>query len=104
SGSISYFTELGMGVSLKRISDEMEDIGVHGKGFAYDFGLLAKLPIVDIIEKANGSTVYIGSLRPQFDISAGYSLRNKNDRVEYPSGVEATLDTYTSKGYAVTIG
>ncbi|HDY87211.1 MAG TPA: hypothetical protein ENH82_03730 [bacterium] len=79
--------DIGVGLTIKKLTSKL-GVLPKGKGIAtgtaYDFGILARFPIVDFVKNYSGSKVIFSDyLSPVLDISTGISWNNRGDEVYY---------------------
>ena len=68
--------EVGIGATTKWISSKIDVI--EGSAKAYDFGLLAVVPMVGVLERLTGRELTLNQhLRPQLDIGFGVAWQNR---------------------------
>ena len=68
--------EVGIGATTKWISSKIDVL--EGSAKAYDFGLMAVVPIVGVLERLTGRELILNQhLRPQFDVGFGVAWQNR---------------------------
>lgn len=112
--SIGVGIDFGMtaafGTTIKKINSHLSPIGTAEERFtddanvwAFDFGLLVKLPVIDYLlanEESKNNT-----LKPFFDISTAYTLNNLGGDVSYNKAAGADPLPRTSRvGLSTDIG
>ena len=71
--------ELGIGATSKQISSNLG--GRKGSAEAYDFGLMAIVPVVGVWERLTGREfILIQHLRPKLDVGLGVTWQNRGDK------------------------
>ena len=76
--------EIGVGATSKRISSSLG--GIKGTTEAYDFGLMAVVPIVGVWERLTGRGLTLNQhLRPQLNVGFGITWQNRGgETIIYP--------------------
>ena len=76
--------EIGVGATSKRISSSLG--GIKGSAKAYDFGLMAVVPIVGVWERLTGRGITLNQhLRPQLNVGFGITWQNRGgETIIYP--------------------
>lgn len=106
STGIRYLVEFGAGMTLKRAKMHYEDgtDGATGKGVTGSFGLLAKIPIIDITEKVTRKTINDGVVRTDINLSAGLLWDNRFGELDWTNGAKELFSRAFRKGIAVSGG
>ena len=108
-----YLLDLGFGFTVKKITSSLGDQGAgierglgEAKATAYDIGLLARLPLVDLADHATGRELTIASaLRPVIDLSTGIAWNNRGDDLVYIDASQPDpLPSNRAAGWAGTLG
>ena len=79
--------EVGIGANSKKISSRLGD--AKGAADAYDFGLMAVVPMPEALERLSGRELALNRhLRVQLDIGFGVSWQNRGERMGYTHAVQ----------------
>lgn len=113
STAVHYLIEVGFGFTVKKITSDLGEQGVglerglaKAQGTAYDYGLLVRIPLVDIAEYSVGRQLTLANrLRPHVDLMRGVTWNNRGDAIEY---IEASqpdpLPSHRRIGWAGSAG
>ena len=92
--------EIGVGYTTKWISSDLAVVGAglerdrwEGAARAYDFGLMAVVPLVGVLERFTGKDFILKQhLRPKIDVGVGVAWQNRGDEtVKWQSGRGETI-------------
>ena len=88
---MDYFVRIGVGMNFKSIVSTLSPIGTEqeagsgtARGSATDFGVLAQIPVMEILSRATGSSyILVSTVEPLFDINFGYTHNNVGEKMSY---------------------
>ena len=104
--------DLGVGVTLKKIESIQAARGAgiergpgDGSATAYDIGMLARLPLLDLLGHCVGDELKtIHGLRPVLDVSTGIAWNNRGGDMSYDEAPSEPLPANRTTGWAATVG
>ncbi len=96
--------DLGIGATSKRISSSLG--GKKGSAEAYDFGLMAVVPVVGVLERLTGWNFTLKQhLRPKLDVGFGVMWQNRGDAMAYVDVVQSDpLPANRRRGWSGSLG
>ena len=92
--------DIGVGYTTKWISSDLGSLGAglewgkaEGSAKAYDFGLMAVVPVVGVLERFTGKDFILRQhFRPKLDVGVGVAWQNRGDEtVKWQSGRGETI-------------
>ncbi len=113
-----YVIRAALGVTFKSVDSHLSPIGTEleagtgsAKPHARDIGLMAVVPVPDVVEAVSGTTLeLVPSLKPLFDIGFGFARCNTGDPVVYadvsqadPLPRKSAIGTYIELGLSTTV-
>lgn len=106
--------EVGVGYTTKRISSDLGSLGAglewgkaEGSAKAYDFGLMAVVPVVGVLERFTGKDFILRQhLRPKLDVGVGVAWQNRGGEIiAYINGNQADpLPANRRHGWSGSLG